>query len=62
MSLNSHKNITPNTIAPDHIKIKKYPMSTLKKHIVSTFETKYYLQNKSKSSTYSTSHPSIKHT
>ena len=62
MSLNSHKNITPNTITPSHIKVKVCPPSNLKKHIVSTFKKHYYLQNKSKSSTYSTSHSSIQHT
>lgn len=62
MTLNSHTKITQNIEIPSHIKIKKYPTSILKKHIVSTFKTKYYLQNKSKSSTYPTSHPSIQHT
>ena len=35
--------------------IKKIPMSNLKKHSVNTWGKPYYLQGKSKASTYSTS-------
>ena len=41
--------------------IKKIPMSNLKKHSVNTWGKPYYLQGKSKASTYSTSKTSTEY-
>ena len=42
MTLNSHKNIIPNTIIPSHITITKIPTSKYKKP-----KPQYYLNKKS---------------